>query len=53
MRALIRRALGALPLLAASGAALADTVGAIPEPGVLELAGIGIAVAIALALRRK
>jgi hypothetical protein len=52
MRSLLSKGGIALSLLTASGIAAADFT-PIPEPGILELAGIGAAVAIAFALAKR
>lgn len=45
--------LAAVPLALIASLARAGEPVPLPEPGVLELAGIGAAVAIAIALRRR
>lgn len=54
MRLTLLRLLAVVPLTLSSSALLAAEVGStVPEPGVLELAGVGAAVAIAVALTRR
>ena len=54
MRSITNRILLSLLTLAASGSAFAQPdISQIPEPGVLALAGIGAAVAIAVSIARK
>jgi len=43
----------ALLMLSASASFAGTVIGRVPEPGVLELAGIGLAVAIAVSLRKR
>ena len=52
VRGLLSKGGIALSLLTASGIAAADFA-QVPEPGILELAGIGAAVAIAFALAKR
>ncbi len=53
MHRLISKLFAAAPLALAASLAHAGIPTDIPEPGVLELAGIGAAVAIVIALRRR